>query len=574
MHGPLQEQEEGAAKLNTRLKKKVLVAALAAMAVSSGAGAQAPRGGGAVLESVKPSPPAGEDQPRIEIEQERRPALRLPQGVKVKLTGLRFTGNTVFPASELHAEIARYLGRELDFVELQHLADRVSVYYRKRGYPVARAYLPAQTVERGEVEIAVIEGRYGKIHVSNQARLRSDATAVLRGIRSGEVVRQSDLERGLLLLNDLPGIEANATLRPGDAMGATDLELQLRDGRRVDGSVDADNFGSRYAGANRAGFTLNLNNPFALGDQISLRAVSAGGPMWFGRLAYVAPIGSAGTKLGLAYSRLGYTLGKDLHPLDIQGQSRITSLSIQHPYIRSRSVNLYGQFGFDRKKIEESFLGIPTSRDELRIASAGISGDSRRGQSSLTNYGLTWSMGSIDNNASPGPSRVNLDNTFSKLVLDVSHAHRLTDALGFGARLAGQVSSTALVGAEQFGAGGPMGVRAYPQGEALGDQGYVASLELRWNPRGPVHESLGDRQWGDLVQWSLFAEAGEASVNNPLPGQDRSRQLRGVGIGLNVGLKDNFMIKTSYAYPLGRDVQSTTDAKSPGRFWMQAVKWF
>lgn len=567
-------QEEIAAKLDTKLKKKVLIAALAAVVASPGAGAQAPRGGGAVLESVKPSPPAEEGQPHIEIEQEARPALRLPQGVKVKVTGLRFTGNTVFSASELHAEVARYLDRKLDFVELQHVADRISVYYRKRGYPVARAYLPAQTIEHGEVEIAVIEGRYGKIHVSNQARLRGDATAVLRGVRSGEVVRQSDLERGLLLLNDLPGIEANATLRPGETKGATDLEVQLRNGPRVGGSVDADNFGSRYAGADRAGFTLNLNNPFALGDQISLRAVSSGGPMWFGRLAYVAPIGSAGTKLGLAYSRLGYALGKDLHPLDIQGQSRITSLSVQHPYIRSRSVNLYGQFGFDLKKIEESFLGILTSRDELRIASVGISGDNRRGQSDLTNYGLTWSMGTIENNASPGPSRVNLDNIFSKVALDVSHVHRLTDAFGLGVRLAGQVSSTALVGAEQFGAGGPMGVRAYPQGEALGDQGYVASLELRWNPRGPVHETLGDRQWGDLVQWSLFAEAGEASVNDPLPGQDRSRQLRGVGIGLNVGLKDNFMIKTSYAHPLTRDIPSTADTKSQGRFWVQAVKWF
>ncbi|HEY9099084.1 MAG TPA: ShlB/FhaC/HecB family hemolysin secretion/activation protein [Thiobacillus sp.] len=568
-------QEELSAKLDATLKKNVLIVALVAVVASPAIGAPPPQGGGAVLESVKSAPPARESQPRLEIEQPARPALQLPQGVKVKVTALNFTGNSVFPTSVLRAQVASSLGLELNFTELQALADRITDYYRKQGYPVARAYLPAQEIEHGEIEIAVIEGRYGKIHVNNQARLRGDAAAVLRGVKSGEVVYQPDLERGLLLLNDLAGIDVTATLRPGEETGTTDLDMQLRDGPKISGSIDADNFGSRYAGTYHGGLTLNLNNPFAIGDQISLRAVSSGESMWFGRLGYTAPIGDYGTKLGLAYSQLRYELGKDLSPLEIQGLARITSLSVQHPLVRSRGFNLYGQFGFDLKSIEESFLGIVTSRDELRVGSLAISGDKRLGQSALTNYGLTLSLGSIDKNVTPGPSRVNLDSNFSKLALDVSHAQRLTDAFGLGVRLAGQISSTALVGAEQFSVGGPNGVRAYRQGAALGDEGYVASFELRWNPRGPVHESLGGRQWGDLVQWSLFVEAGEASVHDSLPGQDRSRQLRGAGIGLNLGLKDNFIIKTSYAQPLGRDAPSSTaETTSTGRFWMQAVKWF
>ena len=559
-------KQEMSTTLNAKLKKKALFAAvLLAVVVPPGAHAQVSQGGGAVLESVKPPPPAKERQPRLEIEQPARPPLQLPQGAKVKVTSLSFTGNTIFSTPELRAQVAQHLDREFDFAELQQIADRISVYYRKQGYLVARAYLPAQKIEQGEVEIAVVEGRYGKIHIDNQARLRDGATAVLKRVKPGDVVHERELERGLLLLDDLAGIDVNATLRPGEATGTTDLDLQVVDGPRVSGSVDADNFGSRYAGAYHGGLTLNINNPFAIGDQISLRAVSSGKPMWFGRLGYTAPIGGDGAKLGLAYSQLRYELGEDLSPLEIQGQARIVSLSVIHPFVRSRGFNVYGQFGLDLKSIEESFLGTLTSRDKLRVASFSLSGDNRSEQG-LTNYGLTVSTGSLENNATPGPSRVNLNDSFSKLAMDISHAQRLTHEFGLGVRLAGQISSTALVGAEQFSAGGPSGVRAYAQGEARGDNGYVASVELRWNPRGPVHESIGGRQWGDLVQWSLFVEAGKASVRDPLPGQDRSRQLRGAGVGLNLGISNNFMIKMSYAHPL--------EAKSSDRFWVQAVKWF
>lgn len=552
----------------------LLVAVLMALAASPNANAQPPRGGGAVLESVKPSPPAKERQPRLEIEQPARPALKPVPGIKVRVKILRFTGNTAFSGPVLRTLVGSSIDQEIDFAGLQAIADRITEFYRQRGYPVARAYLPAQQVVDGEIEIAVIEGRYGKIHVANEARLQDSATAVLEYVKPGDVVREREIERSLLLLNDLAGIEAGATLRPGATMGTTDLDVQLRDGSLVSGSLEANNFGSRYAGRYRAGLTLDLNNPSAIGDQLSLRVLSAGGPMGFGRLAYLAPIDSGGTKLGLAYSHLDYELEKDLRPLEIRGVARIASVSLQRPYVRSRAFNLYGQFGFDAKRIEESFLGTPTSRDELRVVSVSLSGDNRLGESSLTNYGLAFAFGSLDTNGDPAPSRVNVDASFSKLVMDLSHTHRFTSAWSVGARLAGQLSSTALVGAEQFGAGGPSGVRAYSQGEALGDNGYVAGFELRWNARGPVHESLGHRQWGDLAQWTLFVEVGEASMREALPGQDRSRQLRGAGIGLNLGLKDNFAVRMSYAHPLSIDSGPTAEPQPNGRLWVQAAKWF
>lgn len=543
------------------------------LATPLGAYAQTPRGGGPVIESIKPAPAPSAREPRLEIESPARPALKPKAGLKVKVLALRFTGNTVFSGPVLRSQAAGSIDDELDFAGLLAITDRITAFYHRHGYPVARAYLPAQRIEDGEVEITIIEGRYGEVRVDNRARLWDFATGAVEYVRPGDVVRERELERSLLLLNDMAGIEATATLKPGAATGATDFEVQLRDGPLVSGSLDADNFGSRYAGRYRGGIMLNLNNPSAIGDRLSLRAVSAGGPMAFGRLAYVAPINSSGTKLGLAYSHLGYELRQELKPLEIEGEARVASLSLTHPWVRSRAFNFYGQFGLDQKRIEESMLGTPTSRDALLVTSLGFAGDHRHGDDRATHYGVTLSFGNLDTNSDPAPSRVNLDRSFSKLVLDLGHLYRLAPAWSVSARLSGQLASTALVGAEQFTVGGPTGVRAYPQGEALGDSGYVAGFELRWNPRGPVRESLGSRSWGDLAQWTFFVEAGEAVVRDALPGQDRSRQLRGAGLGLNLGLADNFAVRMSYAHPIF-DSNPTGEPQPNGRFWFQTVKWF
>ena len=70
----------------------------------------------------------------------------------------------------------RLAGRELSLADLDQAAARVTKFYRQSGYPVARAYVPAQEIKDGVVEIAVLEGRFGKLDLHNNSRL-SDSLA-------------------------------------------------------------------------------------------------------------------------------------------------------------------------------------------------------------------------------------------------------------------------------------------------------------------------------------------------------------------------------------------------------------
>jgi hemolysin activation/secretion protein len=160
---------------------------------------------------TRPAPTIKQDEPA-------RPALKPADTPHFVLKGFRMTGNTVFAESELIELVREYVGKDVGFADLEQAAARISRYYREHGYMVARAYIPAQTVTiDGVVEIAVIEGRFGKVELDNKSRVRDSVAGGYLDEFPGTLVTEPALERKMLLLNDLPGVgEARATLRPGD----------------------------------------------------------------------------------------------------------------------------------------------------------------------------------------------------------------------------------------------------------------------------------------------------------------------------------------------------------------------
>jgi hemolysin activation/secretion protein len=85
---------------------------------------------------------------------------------QVRVTRFVVTGSTVFTERDL-AEVvpAPSADRSMALAEIEAVADRVTAFYRRHGYLLARAYVPEQDVVDGVVTIAVLEGRVESVEV-------------------------------------------------------------------------------------------------------------------------------------------------------------------------------------------------------------------------------------------------------------------------------------------------------------------------------------------------------------------------------------------------------------------------
>lgn len=547
------------------MKTKLIT--LAVLALGQGAISAQTLGAGSQMQQIPPVPAQQRAFPEVRIERGSEPAVPLAQGAAIQVNSLHLTGQTQYSESTLLAVTGFTPGSQLTLVQLRAMAAKISAFYNQNGFFVAQAYLPAQDIKAGAVTIAVIEGRYGKVTLNNQSKLSNGlANGLLGGINSGDTVASAPLEERLLLLSDVHGVNVKSTLSPGAAVGTSDLLVDVTPGKTIDGSIDADNAGNYYTGANRLGATVNLNNLAGRGDVASLRVLTSGPGLNYARGSYQMQFGRA--TAGVAYSALRYELGQEFEPLQAHGTSKIASIYGSYPLIRSRNNSLYARLDYDHKTMQDRVdaNSPPSVTDKTaNVLTATLYGDRRDtlGGGGLTNYSLALSAGDVQS-APVAPT----DGSFNKVGFGLSRLQHLSGPFSLYAGVKGQLASKRLDSSEQMALGGMYGVRAYPEGEAFGDQGYVLNLEARmllpkFSPAMPGQ-----------MQLIGFVDAGTVRINNDASGAGQSRRtLSAAGVGLTWAENNNFLVRAYYARKLGDDVATSAPDKS-GRFWLQLVKYF
>lgn len=547
---------------------------LALLTLSAGVFAAQPPSAGGQIQQIPPSPTLEKIAPDIEVQQGQVPATVESNTARIQVNTLHLTGQSLYSEAELLALTGFTAGAQLNLSELQAMAARIADFYHANGYFVAQAYLPAQTIQDGAVTIAVVEGRYGDITLRNQTNLSNGlADGLLGGLNSGDVIDREPLENRLLLLSDLPGVNVKSTLVPGASVGAADLIVDVTPGRRITGSIDADNAGNYYTGEYRLGGTLNINNLAGLGDVATFRLLTSFDGLDYARAAYQLQLGRA--TAGVAYSRLEYELGKEFEDLGAEGTADIVSVFGSYPLIRSRKTNLYAQLGYDYKTFEDRFDFIPlVTEKNANVLMASLHGNHRDelGAGGLSAASLTWYTGEIDIET---PSVRAVDSLtarsnghYDKLGINVMRVQQLNDIVSLYGSISGQWASKNLDISEKMSLGGMYGVRAYPQGEAFADEGYLATLEAR-----VLVADFSEREAGQ-VHLIGFVDSGTVTLNkNPWDDADNRRTLSGAGVGVNWAEYNNFSVKAYYAHKLGSE-DATSAPDSSGHFWVQLVKYF
>jgi hemolysin activation/secretion protein len=234
-----------AGRAGGRSRALLASAGMALALLAAPAYAQPPPSSGTLLKELGPTvqPPAPQTLPPPLAAPPQAPPIQ--GGATTLVTDFHIRA-TQFPEATLKALLKDYIGRPLTLAELQEAAGKISEFYRAHDI-LARAYIPQQKIENGVVEIIVLEGTLGKITVDPASVSRLDpalATGIV-GARApeGEAVHPRAIQEGVAVLNELPGVAANATLVPGANAGETNADLKLVDRALVSGLVQADNEG-------------------------------------------------------------------------------------------------------------------------------------------------------------------------------------------------------------------------------------------------------------------------------------------------------------------------------------------
>lgn len=520
-------------------------------ATSALAAAPVPGAGDLLQQIPQPSPAPSTDVPPLQVQPVPAPG-GVSGSTQVNVQAFNVEGNTVLTQAEIDAQLNSYKNRSLTLDELNLAAIDLTAAYQAKGYSYTRVIVPPQELSNGVVTLRVLEARYGTVTVKNN----TDAPTAIIGataaqLKPGQLIEQSQLNRQMLIVSDIPGVNVQGTLQPGAAVGEADLLLGLSKKDRMAGSgVRIDNAGGKYTGRPRLIGNLVVANPFGMADQLTLTGLTSGSKTNYGRIAYEAVVNGAGSRLGGAYSYLDYKLGNGLENLGGHGTAEVLNVFGKMTLQRSQNLNTYQQFDLNFLKLRDS-LDAPqifTDRD-ITLATYSWFGDSRVNitPSAITQFNLNASVGDVKfRNAAASTidaAGADTSGSFFRGDYEVSHLMLLSPQNAIYASLSGQLASKNLDSSQKMLFTGINAVRAYDTGVVSGDRGNLLSLEFR--------RELGSMR-GAKAQALVFADMANFTINQRnFSAAQNNGVLRGAGVGLNLSYPGDWLLRLMVSTQLG-----------------------
>ncbi|WP_436873075.1 ShlB/FhaC/HecB family hemolysin secretion/activation protein [Acinetobacter haemolyticus] len=479
------------------------------------------------------------------------------------VTKVQIEGNQQIETAILHELVATLENKNNVLADLQHAVAQITQYYKKRGYFLARAYLPKQKIEDGALIIKVLEGQLGKAVINNQSAVKDSVLdRFARQIPKNQALQQTSSNKTLLLISDIAGVESiSANLQAGENLGQTDLLLDVFGQKKWLGRLGVDNTGSTYTGLYRATGYIESHSIMGYGERISTQVLASDQDLISGSLNLQLPITGYGLWVGAGYSRTEYELGEQFKLLDAKGTSENYNLNFSYPFIRSQKANLNLKLLLEERKLFDEIAATNTETSKHVYASRisvhlsqiddwGI-GKARGGVNQLE---LMTTIGDLEIQS---PSALNIDHLsarthgdFQKYELTLTRQQRLTSSSWLMAEFYGQLASKNLDSSEKFSF---KRMRAYPSAEALGDQGWGASINYYY-------------QLMPFLNVILFKDIGQIQQNkNPYLTDKNSRYLSGTGVGFG-GNYLGFDYNTTVAWRATEAAKSDIDRQPRVQF--------
>ncbi len=506
--------------------------------------------------------PAKPDDSEFLLEEEPRKETA-QQNESFTIKGFIIDGTSVFTQEELQRQVKSFTGRGKSAADVEGARDALERFFHSQGYPAMLVNIPAQSSSNRIFRLDVIENRIGNVLISGNNWFSTEK--ILRDIPSilpGKVLQLKDLQREINAANRNPDFKAIPEMQPGKAPGAIDISLKIQDQLPLHGSLELNNRYSHDTTELRLNAALRYDNLWQRNHSISLQyqiapqnpseaeIVSASYtlPMpWKheDKLVFYGVVSNSNTNSALGYSNLGKG--------NMIGSRLILPLRGSEGFFHSAVL------GFDFKDFSQT-TGLSGTLDILCTeqtcgskpvqylpVSAGYSAylKDNSGLTSITGGISVIFRGAVSDIRQFEDTRYK--STGNPLVITggLERNQQLPGGFTLLAKVDGQLSDQPLISNEQYSAGGVESVRGYRESEASGDNAVHGVIELAAPEL--LKQTSKDRF---SVTPYLFYDAAHLWVRDPLPGQDWSSDLQGIGFGLRGTLLKDLDFQTDVGFPL------------------------
>lgn len=392
----------------------------------------------------------------------------------------------------------RFVGRCLGVAEIEEILGEITKAYILKGYVGARAYLPAQNLSSGRLEIVVVEGEVSSIRIEDGGKGSVSIANAFPGVE-GQVLNLRDLEQGIDQINRLTSNNAQLDIQPGDKPGESVIVIRNEPRRPFHFSVSYDNQGDRNTGRHQTGATFSLDNPLGFNDFVSVthRESTPGDEerKYSGSdsFLYSIPFGYSTVTLGKSRSRYVSTI---LLPSGLEmkssGNSTLSFAKLDRVMYRDQATRLTVGAMLTTKEsknyLADQLLSV-SSRD-LTLLDIDASLATRVGDAALqVDAGIAQGLDAFGALSDPG----GLPDTMPraqflkyKLGVNLTLPFKLAerDAM-FTSQISSQYSDKVLYGSEQLLIGSIYTVRGFQRNTISGEKGYYWRNEL--SVRFPVN---------------------------------------------------------------------------------------
>jgi hemolysin activation/secretion protein len=501
-----------------------------------------------------PTPKADQPSPKKVVTQQALPQAE-QNGQSFHLKEVKFSGASVYADSELKSFFSELIGKIVSSNQLEVASANVEAKYRNDGYVLARAKpnVTKQTQNSAVVSIEVAEGNINEVKLQgdNYPDFLGLFTSYIDKIKQTKPVNTDAIERYLLLINDLPGVNARGYLVPSkDQPGSADFVIDVSR-KNFGATLGFNNRLTKLLGTYRAEIYGEANNVLGIQEKTYARVFqSFENKMTILSLGEDIPISNEGTRLAFMVNQVWsntplFDINSDLNSRQVS-----FNVSLTHPLIRSRSSNLSarGTFSMVDSISKNNFFNETISNDRIRSFRVGLTYDLADRWQGINIADLELSQG-IDALGARNPSKASRDLgtstlsvaqgqvDYTKVNLYIARLQTITPELTFLAAFQGQYSEDVLLAPEQFSLGGEQFLRAYDPSEFIGDKGFAAKAELRY--------TINPFDFGSMTFYGFY-DYGEVHYNYNRP----SIAASAAGVGMRVSMTSYFSGYIEGALPL------------------------